>query len=499
MAKKTALGVMDLPLISRDEWDEVIVEWNQTAANYPRERCVHELIEEQVAMIPDAVSVVYEGEHLSYGELNRRGNQLGHFLRKLGVEPEVKVGLCVERSIEMIVGILGVMKAGGAYVPLEVDHPRERLAYMIENGECKTTITTRDSIEKLAQIPTSVVNLDIEWGQIRQESEEKPEAAITSENAAYVIYTSGSTGKPKGVEVGHRQLVNYATALIGQLRPNQGASFGVISTIAADLGNTMVYPSLIGGGKLHIISKERAWDAKGLGGYFADEQIDYLKIVPSHLKALTASRGEVIPNRVLVIGGEAAGADWIKEWSKQKPECRIVNHYGPTEATVGTLTQEIRESERWESAKGTAVLGRPINNTQVYILDERQEPAPVGVAGELYIGGDGLARGYVKRAGETAEKFIANPYGVEGSRMYRTGDRARYQEEGKIEFLGRVDDQVKVRGYRIELGEIEGALKEHESIEQAVVLAREDEPGDRRLVAYIVMKKGAGRSELKEY
>src|SRR6185369_9846336 len=224
------------------------------------------------------------------------------------------------------------------------------------------------------------------------------------------------------------------------------------------------------------------------------------KIVPTHLKALNGSGGKVMPERVLVIGGEGAAADWIKEWGREKPGCRIMNHYGPTEATVGAVTQAVDGTERWETGNGKVVLGRPIRNAEIYILDEEQEPAPVGVGGELYIGGEGVARGYVKRGGETGEKFVPNPYGGgAGRRMYRTGDRARYEEDGRIEFLGRVDNQVKVRGYRIELGEIEAALTQHEAVEQAVVLVREDEPGEKRLVCYVVMKEEGRSEELRGY
>ncbi len=500
MANKTAHGVMDLPLMSRQEWEEVIVEWNQTAADYPRESCVHELFEQQVEQTPDAVAVVYEAEQLTYDQLNRRANQLGNYLREMGVGPEAKVGLCVERGLEMIVGLMGVMKAGAAYLPLDANYPQERLAYMIADAHCLVTIATTSTADKLNRIEANLLDLRADWGRIARGSDHKPDLAISSHNAAYVIYTSGSTGRPKGVEVGHRQLVNYSTALLRQLQPGPGASFALISTIAADLGNTMVFPSLLGGGRLHVISQERVGDAEGLAEYFSRERIDYLKIVPSHLRALNGSGGEVMPNKVLVIGGEAARVEWVKQWSSQKPDCRIMNHYGPTEATVGAVTHMVVEGERWESGDGKVVLGRPISNAQIYILDQRQEPVPVGLAGELYIGGEGVARGYVNRAGETAERFVVNPFGAEaGARMYRTGDRARYEDDGRIEFLGRVDDQVKIRGYRIELAEIEAALTQHERVEQAVVLAREDEPGERRLVAYLVASEQIGSQDLRAY
>jgi amino acid adenylation domain-containing protein/non-ribosomal peptide synthase protein (TIGR01720 family) len=501
MSKKNAYGVMDLPLMSRQEWEEVIFDWNRTAADYPRDRCVHELFEQQVELTPEAVAVVYEGERLTYYGLNRRANQLAHYLREMGVGAEVKVGLCVERSLELIVGLLGVMKAGGAYLPLEPDYPTERLAYMIGDGECHVTITTTQAVEKLREIKTVLVTLDADWPRIARESEINLAAPLTADNLAYVIYTSGSTGRPKGVAVPHRQIVNYTTALAEKLQPAAGASFALISTIAADLGNTMLFPCLLGGGRLHLIARSLSRDAEGLGEYFGREQIDYLKIVPSHLMGLHTSRTgqQVMPKRTLVIGGEAASAQWVKQWSRQMPNCLIINHYGPTETTIGALTHTLVKGENWETGNGMIVLGKPINNSLVYILDEQQEPVPVGMAGEIYIGGDGVARGYQNRGGETAEKFIANPFGAAGSRMYRTGDRARYQDDGKVEFLGRGDDQVKIRGYRIELGEIEAALNQHASIEQVVVLAREDEPGERRLVAYMVVNEDVSSQALRAY
>ena len=500
MAKKSAHGVMDLPLVSQQEWEEVIVEWNQTAADYPRDRCVHELFEQQAGQTPDAVAVVYEGEQLSYGELNRRANQLAHYLREKGVGPEAKVGLCVERGVWLVVGLMGVIKAGGAYVPMEAGNPAERLSYMMEESGCAVTVATSSTVDKLRGIKTALVNLDTDREQIARQSDVNPVVELSADNLAYVIYTSGSTGRPKGVAIAHRQLINYTTALLEKLQPSGGASFALVLTIAADLGNTMVYPSLLGGGRLHVIAQRLATDAEGLSEYFGREQIDYLKIVPSHLRALQTTGKHVMPRRVLVIGGEAARAEWIKEWSSQMPGCRIMNHYGPTEATVGALTHTAGNAERWETDSGMVVLGRPIGNAQVYILDERQEPVAVGVGGELYIGGEGVARGYVNRGAETAERFMANPFGATaGSRMYRTGDRARYGEDGKVEFLGRADDQVKVRGYRIELGEIEATLKQHERVEQAVVVAREDEPGEKRLVAYVVAGQQVDSQELRSY
>ncbi|HEY9813069.1 MAG TPA: amino acid adenylation domain-containing protein, partial [Candidatus Sericytochromatia bacterium] len=312
---------------------------------------------------------------------------------------------------------------------------------------------------------------------------------VTSENLAYVIYTSGSTGKPKGVAIEHQQLLNYLDGILERLNLPAGASFATVSTIAADLGNTAIFPALCTGGCLHIVAKERASDPEALATYFNHHPIDCLKIVPSHLEALLTSSqfNSILPRQKLILGGEAAPWKLIEKIQQLAPECTIINHYGPTEATVGVLTYTLgKDSDHRQSA--TVPLGRPIANTQIYLLDKHLQPVPIGVKGELYIGGASVARGYLNRPELTREKFITNPFinNPKSNRIYKTGDLARYLANGNIEFLGRADNQVKVRGYRIELEEIAAVLSQHPDVSQAVVIQREDIPGDKRLVAYIV-------------
>ncbi len=330
--------------------------------------------------------------------------------------------------------------------------------------------------------------LDADWELIAQQSDANPKSEVIPENLAYVLYTSGSTGQPKGVAIEHRQILNYLHAILDKLQLPTGASFATVSTFAADLGNTAIFPALCTGGCLHIVSQERATDPKALAEYFQRHPIDCLKIVPIHLASLLASNASdsILPRQCLVLGGEAASWVEIEKIQQEAPNCRILNHYGPTETTVGVLTYPVSSKQASYNSK-TVPIGRPIANTQVYILDRHQQPVPIGVPGELHIGGASLARGYLNRPELTAEKFIFNPFNDKiSTRLYKTGDLVRYLSDGNIEFLGRLDRQVKIRGFRIELREIETAIAQHRSVRETVVVAREDVPGDKRLVAYIV-------------
>jgi len=480
----------ELPVLTAPERHQLLVEWNDTRADYPRGKCIHELFEEQVEQTPDVMALNYEDQGLTYRELNRRANRLAHYLRKLGVGPDVLVGVCMERSLEMMVGLLGILKAGGAYVPLDPDFPAERLAFQTEDAGAPVVLTQKKLADGLPKIAAGMIYLDApEYHQSATAMPDtNPEKEASAENLVYVIYTSGSTGRPKGVAVEHRQLVNYVHGISERLALEPGWSYATVSTIAADLGNTVVFPSWCTGGCLHVISKDRLADPVALAEYFERYRIDCLKIVPSHLAALLTGPDprKLIPRRRLILGGEASRCEWIANLQKYAADCRIFNHYGPTETTVGVLTYPVGDVLP-ASASGTLPLGRPLPNSQIYILDGQQQPVPVGVPGQLYIGGSGVARGYWNRPEKTAERFMANWLGnYPEDRVYRTGDRARYLPDGNIEFLERVDQQVKIRGFRIELGEIESILSEHEAVREVKVTAREDVPGDKRLVAYIV-------------
>jgi amino acid adenylation domain-containing protein/FkbM family methyltransferase len=482
--------IADLPLLSEAEKHQVLVEWNQTKRNYPKGKCVHQLFEDQARRRPEAVAVVFEERQLSYGELNRRANQLAHYLRKLGVGPEVLAGICIDRSLEMIVGLLGIFKAGGAYVPLDPEYPKERLAFMLEDANVRVLLTQQRLLEDLSQHDARVVCLDREWDKISKESEENPNNETSGENLAYIIYTSGSTGRSKGVAVEQRQVLNYVFSILDRLELPYPNSFATVSTLGADLGNTVIFSSWCTGASLHVISRDRLSDGEAMAEYLSRHAIDCLKIAPSHLAALqTSSRREnVLPRKLLILGGEAAKLEWVKNLQRLAPRCAIMNHYGPTESTIGVATYRI-ERETLLTDFATVPLGRPLSNSQIYLLDQNLNPVPVGIAAELYIGGRSLTRGYLHRPDLTAEKFIPNPYSEEpGARLYKTGDRARYLPDGNIEFLGRTDRQVKIRGYRIEPGEIEAKLREHPDIRDGAVKVHENESGDKRLIAYVVAR-----------
>ncbi len=438
--------------------------------------CLHELIAAQARRTPDAIALAFEGQRLTYRELDRRASRLAQHLRQLEVGPDVLVGLLVERSLEMVVGILGVLKAGGAYVPMDSSYPEERVAFMCADAKVRLLLTQSSLSE-------------FDWNG--SEAATQDAARARPDHLAYVIYTSGSTGRPKGVCIEHRNIVNYVLGVAQRLQLEAGMNHAMVSTIAADLGNTVLFPALATGGCLHLISQERAQSQAMLSDYFRREKIDVLKIVPSHLAALQSGRNpqEVMPASRLILGGESSRLDWIERLRALSPKCEIYNHYGPTEATVGVLTYHVGE-QMPRTRSGTLPLGRPLPNSRIYLLDAHGQPVPIGEQGELCIGGDGVARGYLNRPDLSAEKFVADPFSTDpGARLYRTGDLARCLADGDIEFCGRIDHQVKLHGYRVELGEIEGALREQGAVRDAVVLVREDASGDKQLVAYVAPER----------
>ena len=445
---------------------------------------LHGLIEAQARRTPDRPALAFEAERLSYAELERRASCLARHLRGLGAGPEARVGLFVERSLEMVVGILGILKAGAAYVPIDPAYPAERAAFMLQDCGAKLLLTHGALLSRLpGAAGPAVVRLDaFDWSSPGQDC---GEASVRPENLAYVIYTSGSTGQPKGVAIEHRNIVNYVLGVAERLELEPGMSHATVSTIAADLGNTVIFPALATGGCLHVVSQARAESHALLAEYFARERIDVLKIVPSHLAALQGGKdpASVMPRRRLVLGGEPSRLEWIEALRAAAPECVIFNHYGPTEATVGVLTYRV-QGPLPRTQSGALPLGRALPGSTIHLLDASGGAAAPGAKGELCIGGRGVARGYLNRAELTAEKFVPDPFG--GERMYRTGDVARELPDGNLEFCGRLDHQVKIHGYRVELGEVESALRALEGVGDAVVLAREDAGGERRLLACVV-------------
>ncbi|HKQ08248.1 MAG TPA: amino acid adenylation domain-containing protein [Blastocatellia bacterium] len=480
--------VGELPLLGELERQHQLVELNDTGAGDAAEEVVHELFEKQAKRTPDSIAVVCEDQQVTYAALGRRAECLAHELRRRGVRADVPVALCAERGIDMVVGLLAVLKAGGAYVPLDAAYPKDRLAYMLEDSQATLMLTQRRMAKEMSHLKVEMIALDAEWESPGSVSAAVAASAVSPQNLVYVIYTSGSTGKPKGVAVEHRQLVNYSRAIAGLLRIREGEGHATLSTLAADLGNTAIFPALLTGGCLHVISAEAMQDAAALGDYFENHFIDYLKITPSHLAALHATRGgqRIRPRRTLILGGEAASAAWVRQLQEAQPDCKVINHYGPTETTVGALAYEVKAGESGGEPSASLPLGPPLANALVYILDDGLNALPGGASGEIYLGGAGVSRGYLNRPDLTASRFLPNPFARQaGGRLYRTGDRARRRADGAIDFLGRLDHQVKIRGFRIELGEIEAVLAEHPLVRTAVVLAREDRPGNKRMVAYI--------------
>ena len=499
--KNLEVAVGELNILSDRVRHQLLVELNNTQTDYPQTQCIHDLFTQQAERTPDNIAVVFENQQLTYAELNRRANQLAHYLKRQGVGCEVLVGIYAERSPDLIIALLAILKAGGAYLPLDPALPAESLAFRLEDAQVPLLLTQKALLKREdAQVPT-LFYLDADWETIAQESEANPTNELTPENLAYVLYTSGSTGQPKGVAIEQRQILNYLHAILDKLELPPHASLATVSTFAADLGNTAIFPALCTGGCLHIVSQERASDPEALAEYFQRHPIDCLKIVPSHLATLLASSSSpsLLPRQCLVLGGEAASWDLIEKIQQHAPNCRILNHYGPTETTVGVLTYPVKSKQASYNAK-TVPIGRAIANTQVYLLDQQLQPVPIGVPGELYIGGAGLARGYLNRPDLTAEKFIPNPWSENSDRLYKTGDQARYLPDGTIEFLGRLDHQVKIRGFRIELGEIEAALSQHPTVQQAVVSLGEDDSGNKRLVGYVTTNsKASSVSELRHF
>jgi amino acid adenylation domain-containing protein len=470
----------ELPLLTDAERRQLLSEWNDTATAFADDKCIHELFEEQVERTPESVAVVCAGEALTYGELNARANQLAHYLRGLGIGAEVPVGVCVERSTEMIVGVLGILKAGGSYVPLDANYPLERLSFMLEDTNMPVLLTQERLLDRLPAHWGHVLCLDADWNEIAAASEANPEKLTTSENLAYVIYTSGSTGVPKGVELAHRGLVNMAQAQTRAFSLRAENRILQFASLSFDASIFELVMSFATGATLYLESRETLLPGASLLRFLREKGITNITLPPSALALLPV---EELPDlHTVVVAGEACGAELVARWATNGR--RFFNAYGPSEATVWATFAECKDAAR------RPPIGRPVDNVEAYILDAALQPVPVGVAGELYIGGAGLARCYSKRPELTAASFIPHPFSsAPGRRLFRTGDRARYLAHGEIEFLGRFDQQVKVRGFRIELGEIETALAMHATVLDSVVVAREDAPGERRLVAYVVPRE----------
>ncbi|MCT7969931.1 amino acid adenylation domain-containing protein [Laspinema sp. D1] len=477
--------------LTEAERHKILNEWNNTTTEYPYDRCIHHLFEEQVERTPNAVAVVFEEEQLTYQQLNARANQLAHYLQEIGVKPEVLVGICVERSFEMIVGLLGVLKAGGAYVPLDPAYPLERLSFTLQDSSVPVLLTQSKLAENLPLHSARVICLDSDWEEIAFHNKENPSTIVTPDNLAYVIYTSGSTGQPKGVLVAHRGVCNLATAqsklfdLHSESRILQFASFSFDASVWE------VVMALVPGATLVLAKRESLMPGRALLELLQEQKITHANLVPSVLATLPDEELPTLQN--MVVGGEPCPSYLVEKWSNKR---RFFNLYGPTEFTVcATIAQ-------CSQGMDVVPIGRPIANTKIYILDTENQPVPIGVPGELHIGGVGLARGYLNRPDLTEQKFIPNPFSNgSGSRLYKTGDLARYLPDGNIEFLGRIDNQVKIRGFRIELGEIEAVLSQHPAVLEAAVVVQQDVSDRQYLAAYIVSQnsRAISRNDLRAF
>jgi amino acid adenylation domain-containing protein len=476
-----------LPLMPAAE-AELVRGWNRSDVLEDSNRTLHELFEREAWRRPHAVAARHEERAIGHRELNRRANQLARRLRALGVGSETRVAVCLERSLEMPLAVLGVLKAGGCYVPLDPAFPKERLGNILEDSQAHLVLTVADLKPGLPQAWIGrALCLDTDWPEIANLSTRKPQVPVPPAGAAYVLYTSGSTGRPKGVVVEHRQVVAYVNAFRQRTGLARRLAHAMLQPLTVDSSVTVLWGSLLTGGTLHLLSRERATDAHLLAGYFDRHPIDVLKIAPSHLAALqTAGQaGALMPRRLLVVGGEGSRWDWMRTLPGLRPGCAVFNHYGPTETTVGVAMNRI-DPEVPAGAHVLTPLGRALPGTQLYVLDPRLQPVPIGVPGELYVGGALVARGYLNRPELTAEAFLPDPFGTEsGGRLYRTGDLCRFLDDGRVEFLGRSDHQVKIRGFRIELGEVEAALARHPAVTDAVVLSRDDARGEKQLVGYV--------------
>jgi amino acid adenylation domain-containing protein len=479
----------ELPLLTATERHQLLEEWNNTQVEYPQDKCIHQLFEAQVEKTPDAVAVVFEHEQLTYQQLNLKANQLAHYLQKLGVKPEVLVGICVERSLEMIVALLAILKVGGAYIPLDPTYPQERLAFMLEDSQISILLTKQNLLQLIPSNNAQIICLDSDWGNIAINQQNSVNSNVDSSNLSYIIYTSGSTGKPKGVQITHKNVVNFLTAIQQHLQLINTDKLLSVTTLSFDIAVLEIFLPLTTGATLILVSREVATDGIQLLQKLHNSAVTIMQATPATWRMLLDAGWEGNGKIKILCGGEALPQTLASQLLQRGVS--VWNLYGPTETTIWSTIHQLDERE------ALIPIGRPLANTQIYILDQHLKPVPIGIAGELYIGGDGLARGYFNQPKLTQEKFICNPF--QPTRViYKTGDLARYLSNGKIEYIGRIDYQVKLRGFRIELGEIESVLEKHFAVHRCVAVVRKDVPGNHRLVAYLVAEN-ISTDELRQY
>jgi amino acid adenylation domain-containing protein len=481
----------ELSLMTTEETQQ-FEQWNQTQSEYERDKCVHQLVELQASRQPNALAVVYGEKQISYGELNRRANQLAHYLRAHGVGLEIRVGVLMERSANWIVALLGILKAGGVYVPLDGSYPAGRLRFMVEDAEIRLLLTESGQPRIEA---SEVVFLDQDWEWLESESTENPENVTQAEDLAYLMYTSGSTGQPKGVGVPHRA-INRLVRNTNYVKFDESDRVAQISNASFDAATFEIWGALLNGSRVVVLEKETALSPKELKKQLVEHEISAMFLTTALFNQTALSRPEIFASlKYMIFGGDTADPRAVhRVLGEGRPE-HLVNAYGPTENTTFTTWYDAQESD---IGARMIPIGQPLSNTEVWVLDQQSRMVPVGVPGELCIGGDGLARGYIGRPELTAEKFVPHPYSRNaGARLYRTGDLVRYREDGNIEFLKRMDQQVKVRGFRVELGEIESTLNQYRAVMESIVVDRKDSSGDIRLIAYFVPEVGVEPTSLE--
>jgi len=487
-------SINQLSILTDKELKQLLIEWNNTSKDYPQDKCIHQLFEEQVERTPDAIAVFFQDQQLTYRELNNRANQLAHYLQKLGVKPNVLVGICIERSLDMIVGLLGILKAGGAYVPLDPSYPQDRIEYMLNDSQIKILLTQQELMEKLTIKELVVVCVDSDWVQINQESQEMLVSNASSTSIAYINYTSGSTGKPKGVKTLHRGITRLLFG-VNYINFNAENRFMQMAPISFDAATLEIWGALLFGAQC-VLFPSKVPTARDLREVIQKYRITTMWLTSALFNSIIDTDPQALEGVCqLLIGGEALSVNHVSRAIKALPSTQIINGYGPTESTTFACCYQI--PPQLDNSIHSIPIGKPIGNTQIYILDNFLQPVPIGISGEIYIGGDGLARGYLNSLKLTEEKFIANPFGA--GKLYKTGDIARYKRDGNIEFIGRIDTQVKIRGFRIELGEIESILSQHPKVRTTVVIAREDIPSDKRVVAYVVVEDQAQDIDLRSF
>jgi aspartate racemase len=492
-----------LPMLTAAEKRQ-LAHWNQTDTEFPRDLCMHELVEAQAARTPNAIAVEHADQRLTYRELDQRANQLAHFLRRHGVERESRVGICLRRSLELPVALLAVLKAGGACVPLDPAYPKERLAYMLEDSQTALVLTQPGLLAEVTDFDAEIVTLDADWNSFSRESMENVRSDVKPDNLAYDIYTSGSTGKPRGVLLSHLGLVNHNTAAVKLFGITPADRMAQFASISFDIAIEEIFPTWIAGGALVIREEDASLAVGDFLRWVSERKVTALDLPTAYWHELVGELSEStqrLPEslRIIIVGGEKASSTKLAAWRKLAgSRVRWVNTYGPTETSVIVTAFEPKSSEE---IPAILPIGRPIANTKIHILDANLQPLPVGIPGDLYVAGPGLARGYLNRPEVTAEKFVSDPFDSQpGARMYKTGDVARYLASGEIEFAGRTDDQVKIRGYRVELKEIESVLGSFAGAREVVVVARETD-GEKNLVAYVVPSREhtPTGSELRAY